>query len=289
MTARSDRLPVRVVLRGGPDGWQYTIIYRSGAEEHVDLGALAASRWPPATRRGHDPEWWDAATAQVAAHLREYLDLRVTDRCFDMFQLDAAIEWRSTGGESGPWEGTVTLVPPDPGRFPGRVPPFVVRLLPGRGADIDGTDLPFGAPAARAWSLLADVADRLGGEPPHASFICGWTDHRSVRIGRGQLSICTGRQDDGTERVGQIYAQRPPNWGGSPTVRADLDGIDLLTETADDVLWLLAELGLTALPRPCIVHVPDAGLVLYREDPAADRFASVAIEPPTTPSSPDRG
>ncbi|MEV0402585.1 hypothetical protein [Actinoallomurus sp. NPDC050550] len=281
MAARADRLPVRVVLRGGPDGWQYTITDRSGAGEHVDLGAMAASRWPPATRRGHDPEWWDAANAQVAADLREYLGLRVADRCFDLFQMEASIEWRSAGGESGPWEGTVTLVPPDPGRFPGRVPPFVVRLLPGRGADIGGTDLPFETSATHAWSVLTRVADRLGGRP-HASFICGWADHRSVRIGRGQLSICTLRHGDGVERIGQIYVMRPPGWGGSPTVRAELDGIDLLGETAGDVLWLLGELGLDTVHRAGSVHVPDAGLFLYRENPADDRFASAAIEPPPT-------
>ncbi|GAB3975103.1 hypothetical protein GCM10029978_058370 [Actinoallomurus acanthiterrae] len=286
MAARSDRLPVRVVLRGGPDGWQYTIFDPSGAEEHVDLGAMAASRWPPATRRGHDPEWWDAADAQVAAHLREYLDLLVTDRCFDLFQMEASIEWQ--GGGSGPWEGTVTLAPPDPGRFPGRVPPFAVRLLPGRGADVDGTDLPFGTPATRAWSVLTRVADRLGGRP-HASFICGWADHRSVRIGRGQLSICTLRDGDGVERIGQIYAMRPPGWGGSPTLRADLDGIDLLGETAGDVLWLLGELGLETVRRAGFVRVPDAGLLLYREDPADDRFASVAVERPIRTTSPERG
>ncbi|MCO6003886.1 hypothetical protein NE236_02740 [Actinoallomurus purpureus] len=280
MAARPDHLPARVVLRGGPDGWQYTIINRSGAEEHVDLGAMAASRWPPATRRGHDPEWWDASAGQVAADLREYLGLLLTDRCFDTFQMDAAVDWRSAGGDAGPWEGTITLAPPDPGRFPGHVPPFVVRLLPGQGADIDGTDLPFATPAMRAWSVLTDVAHRLGGEPPHASFMCGWADQRSVRIGRGQLSICTRRLDDGTERVGQIYAGRPPKWGGSPTLRADLDGIDLLGETAGDVLWLLGEVGLDPIDRAAAVHVPDAGLLLYREAPADDRFGAVAIEPP---------
>ncbi|HEX2316303.1 MAG TPA: hypothetical protein VHJ17_21355 [Thermomonospora sp.] len=274
------RVPVRVVLRGEPDGWHYVVVDQSGDERRTALGENGV-RWQTGGRGDQEPPWWQARLAEVAEALRERVAVAVTDHCFDLFGAEAEITWFGVD-EPTCWEGLVTLREADPARFPGRVAPFVVTLTPGRGALLPAAHLLFDTSAEDAWTALTAVARACRTPPPVASFLCGWADHRAVRIGRGRLAVSTERRPDGTERVGQIFAERPPGWGGNPGLRPRLDGIDLLDEPAGDVLWLLRDLGHEVVPRGRLQRVPALGLTLYeREGGAPDgRFGGVALDAP---------
>jgi hypothetical protein len=113
--------------------------------------------------------------------------------------------------------------------------------------------------------------------------VCGWTGHRAVGIGRGELAAGTERDAEGVERLAEIYAARSTTaWAGSPELRVVLDGVGLLHEPAPDVLWLLGELGYEIERRRGTVRVPTAGLILYGEDQAShEGFASVTLSRPS--------
>ena len=86
-----------------------------------------------------------------------------------------------------------------------------------------------------------------------------------------------------TERIGEVFAERPPGWGGNPPLRLRLNGIDLLDEPAEDVVRLLRGLGHEVVALPGRRRVPGLGLVLHERDrrEAADgRFAGASLTPP---------
>ncbi|REE99290.1 hypothetical protein [Thermomonospora umbrina] len=283
------RVPVRVVLRGEPDGWHYVVVDRAGDERRAELGGSGV-RWQTGGRRDEEPPWWRARLAEIAGSLREHVAKEVTDRCFDLFAAEAEITWFGVD-EPVCWEGLVTLRDADPARFPGRVPPFVVTLIPGRGVLLPDAHLVFDTPAADAWTALEAVARTCRTPAPAARFLCGWADHRAVRVGRGSLAVSTERRPDGVERVGEIFGERPPGWGGNPELRLRLDGIDLLDEPAQDVLWLLKDLGHDVVTRGRLRRVPTLGLTLYERDgpggaPGAEgtadgRFGGVSLSAPS--------
>ncbi|GLZ04299.1 hypothetical protein Acsp03_17650 [Actinomadura sp. NBRC 104412] len=249
------RVPTRVLLCGDANGWHYTVMDQHGTvmDEHghgqrVPLRASGVL-WESPSRHDRDPEppWWRRHLDETAQALRDHVGQAVTDRTFADLGAEAEIAWFAVE-EPTSWEGLITLVEPDPARFPGRVPPFVVTLQPGRGALLPDAHLLFSTLATDAWTVLAAVSERCRTPPPRASFLCGWEDHRSVRIGRGGLGVSTMRADDGTERIGEIHVFRGTGWGGNPGLRLRLDGIDLLDEPARDVAELLRGLGHEVVP-----------------------------------------
>jgi hypothetical protein len=281
------RVPTRVLLRGEPDGWHYTVVHKQGPERHVPLNG-PGTRWQnPQRRHGHDdpePPWWRPYLERTAESLRGQVERAVTDQVFAELGVDARIAWFAAEEPTG-WEGLVTLTDPDPARFPGKVAPFVVTLEPGRGAVLPDDHLLFSTLAADAWTTLAAVSERCGTPPPTSSLLCGWADHRSVRVGRGFLDVSTQPSPDGTERIGGIHGSRGPGWGGNPELRIRLDGIDLLDEPAEDVVALLGELGHEVAARgPHTVTIPEMGLTLRRHpDTSAagtDRFAAATLGVP---------
>jgi hypothetical protein len=286
---RADRargqVPVQVVLRGGPEGWHYLVKDQSGEEQLTPLPTLG-TRWPPIDRRGSEPPGRRAHLTEVAADLREYVEQTVSDRCFEELGVEADIAWWPIE-EPAFWEGSVTLREPDPGRFPGGTTPFVVELQPERGALLNGNALLLRARAQEAWAALASVAEQCGGPPPWSSFVCGRSGHRTVRVGRGQLSVST-EGEGSEERLAEILAERGRVRRGSPELQVHLDGIDLLAEPSADVTWLLTELGYRSVRHHRTLRLPEAGLVLY--DPEMGRgghgaldsgqpFAAVGLEP----------
>ncbi|ACY98796.1 hypothetical protein Tcur_3257 [Thermomonospora curvata DSM 43183] len=275
------QVPVRVVLRGEPDGWHYVLFDRAGSEQRVPLGGGGA-HWQTSGRHGEEPPWWRRHLAEVAESLRERVETAVADRCFELFGVEAHITWLGVD-EPILWEGLVTLREPDPARFPGGARPFVVTLQPGRGALLPSADLLFDTCAQDAWAALEEVARACRTPPPRARFLCGWTDHRSVRVGRGLLAVSTERRMDGVDRVGEIYAERPPGWSGNPRLRLRLDGIDLLDEPAEDVLRLLLDLGHAVVRRGRCLRLPELGLTLYERHEHSrhdGRFAGVSLTSP---------
>ncbi|MFF5263378.1 hypothetical protein ACFY4C_30990 [Actinomadura viridis] len=281
------RVPTRVLLCGEPDGWHYTVIDQHGGEERVSLGGPGA-RWQPPGRRPRDPEppWWPRRLAETADALRDVVARALTDRTFLELGAEARISWFAVR-EPTSWEGLVTLGDPDPARFPGKVPPFSVTLEPGRGALLPDAHLLFSTLAADAWATLSAVAERCGTPAPKASFLCGWSGHRSVRVGRGELAVSVQREDDGTERIGEIHASRGEGWGGNPELRLRLDGIDLLDEPSGDVVALFRDLGHEVVARGRHgFRMPELNLLLYRSEPGAagradggpdERFTGVSL------------
>ncbi|NVI92607.1 hypothetical protein [Actinomadura sp. BRA 177] len=271
------RAPARVLLHGGPDGWHCVV---------VD-GAGAGTRWSTGGRADPEPPWWRRRLAETAEGLREAVAERLTDTTFRTLGVEAVITWFAVD-EPVEWEGLVTLREADPARFPGRVAPFVITLEPGRGALLPDASLLFSTQAADAWATLAAVADRCGTRPPKASLLCGWADHRSVRVGRGALALSTDRGEDGVERLAEICGTRSPGWSGNPEMRFRLDGVDLLDEPADDVVALLRELGHGVVRRGRAVRLADSGLTLYGPDrpgeperpSEAERFTAVSLQLP---------
>ncbi|WP_131739899.1 hypothetical protein [Actinomadura roseirufa] len=289
------RVPARVLLRGEPDGWHCVVVDGAGAERRTDL-AGAGTRWSSARASGPEPPWWGRRLAETAERLRELVAERLTDAVFGEFGAEAAITWFAVD-EPVEWEGLVTLQEPDPARFPGRVAPYVITLEPGRGALLPDVSLLFSTRASDAWTALAGVAEHCRTAPPQASFLCGWADHRSVRIGRGRLALSTERGEDGVERIAEIVGTRRPGWSGNPELRLRLDGVDLLDEPAADVAALLRGLG-HEIVRPSGGHggtlrVPAIGLSLYGPDPrdraepagpgpaGPDRFAAASFQLPS--------
>ncbi|XVQ13408.1 hypothetical protein ACQP1W_12985 [Spirillospora sp. CA-255316] len=295
------RVPTRVLLYGEPEGWGYTVVDQHEGEQHFPLGGQGV-RWQPPGRAERDPEppWWRHRLGETAEALRDHIGRALTDQTFLELGAEAQIAWFAVE-EPTSWEGLVTLGEPDPARFPGKVPPYIVTLEPGRGAVLPDAHLLFSTLASDAWTTLNAVSERFGDPPPRASFLCGYTDHRSVRIGRGNLDVCTLRGEDGTERVTEIHGSRGPGWSGNPELRLRLDGIDLLNEPAGDVVALFRGLGHEVTPKGHYgFDVPAMGLTLHRLDAVTssrtatpegrsmhmeERFASAALRFPSTPAS----
>ncbi len=207
------RAPARVLLHGGPDGWHCVVVDGAGGERRRDLPG-AGTRWSTGGRADPEPPWWRRRIAETAEGLREAVAERLTDTTFRTLGVEAVITWFAVD-EPVEWEGLVTLREADPARFPGRVAPFVITLEPGRGALLPDASLLFSTQAADAWATLAAVADRCGTRPPKASLLCGWADHRSVRVGRGALALSTDRGEDGVERLAEICGTRSPGWAAT--------------------------------------------------------------------------
>ncbi|QXJ25061.1 hypothetical protein AGRA3207_006502 [Actinomadura graeca] len=276
------RVPARVLLRGEPDGWHCVVVADSGAVRRWDLTG-AGTRWQTGAGSGPEPPWWHRRLCETADALRESVGERLTDATFRDLGAEAAITWFAVD-EPVEWEGLVTLREPDPARFPGRVPPFVITLDPGRGALLPEADLLFSTQAPDAWTALAAIAERCGTPPPKASFLCGWADHRSVRVGRGRLALSTERGEDGAERLADIFGTRAPGWSGNPEMRFRLDGIDLLDEPAADVVALFRGLRHDVVRRGRTVRLPSIGLTLYEPEShaPAERFTGVSLQLPST-------
>ncbi|GAA2576059.1 hypothetical protein SMC26_12620 [Actinomadura fulvescens] len=273
---RYGRVPIRVLLRGGPDGWHYVIADKDGTEERVALRGAGAG-W-----EGGDPEpaWWRRRLDETADDLRGHVGRALSDRTFLELGLESDISWFAVEAPFD-WEGLVTLRDPDPARFPGKVPPYVVALEPGNGAVLPDAHLRFSTRAADAWTTLATVAEQCGTQPPRARFLCGWAGHRDIRVGRGRLAVSTERQDGrGDELVGEIYGERATGWGGNPELRFRLDGIDLLDDPADDVIALLRDLAHEVNERGRMAHLPGLGLRLYRPEgeSAQGLFTGVSLQ-----------
>ncbi|MBW8483553.1 hypothetical protein [Actinomadura parmotrematis] len=277
------RVPARVLLRGEPGGWHYEVIDEKDGRERVRVPG-AGVRWDAAGRADPEPSWWPRRLAETAAAARELAERAVTDRTFDELGVEAAISWFAVA-EPVEWEGLVTLRDPDPARFPGRVAPFVVVLEPGRGAVLPDAHLLFSTPAADVRSVLDSVARRCGVEGPAASFLCGYTDHQSVRVGRGSLSAASARGPDGVPRVAWIYGQRADGWSGNPELRLRLDGVDLLDEPAADVVTLFRDLGHEVLQNGYRALLPALGLRLYAPGGGRSpgRFTGAALQFPAPP------
>lgn len=275
------RVPARVLLRGEPGGWHWVVVDDAGAERRSEFPG-AGTRWSAGGRSDPEPAWWRRRLAETAEGLRELAAERLTDATFRDFGAEAVITWFALD-DPVEWEGIVTLQEADPARFPGRVPPFVVTLEPGRGALLPDADLLFSTRAADAWTTLAAVAERCRTPSPKPSFLCGWAGHRSVRVGRGTLALSTGRGEDGVERLAEICGTRSPGWSGNPEMRFRFDGIDLLDEPAADVVALFRELGHDLVRRGRTVRLDASGLTLYEPDRAdrADRFTGVSLRLPT--------
>ncbi|RFU42493.1 hypothetical protein DZF91_06270 [Actinomadura logoneensis] len=265
-------MPARVTLRGREDGWAWTVVSecgRSGDERLPGTG----TRWQAGVRRADpEPPWWTGHLAEVAEGLREMVGRRLTDRTFTELGVEAEISWFAVR-EPVEWEGLVTLRDPDPARFPGEVPPFLVTFQPGRGAVLPDDHLLFSTEAADVWTTLASIAERCGAPAPRARFLCGWAGHRAVQIGRGMLEASTEIDPDGVERLAQVSTWRTPGWAGNPELRPRLDGIDLLDEPAADVTGLFRELGHEVVERGPSVHVAAMGLYLTRPHDAPESFA----------------
>ncbi|WP_051467037.1 hypothetical protein [Actinomadura oligospora] len=265
-------VPARVTLRGDEDGWGYTVVSECGRSDDERLPGPGA-RWQTGVRSGdREPRWWSRHLAEVAEGQREAVGRRLTDRTFAELGVETEISWFAVR-EPFEWEGLVTLRDPDPARFPGEVPPFVVTFQPGRGALLPDDHLLFSTEADDAWTTLAAVAERCGGPAPRERFLCGWAGHRAIRIGRGTLEVSTDVGSDGVERLGQVSLSRPPGWGGNPELRPRLDGIDLLDEPAADVTGLFRELGHEIAEHGPSVLVPAMGLYLSRPHGAPESFA----------------
>lgn len=155
-TGAYGRVPVRVLLRGEPDGWHYVIVDETGAEEREELGG--GTRWQTGSRSDAEPPWWQRRLAEDAEALREHVGTLLTDRCFERLGTEAGITWFAVD-EPVSWEGLVSLREADPARFPGRVAPYVVSLQPGRGVLLPSAHLLFDMVAEDAWTALATVAD----------------------------------------------------------------------------------------------------------------------------------
>ncbi|WP_433468227.1 hypothetical protein [Spirillospora sp. CA-128828] len=259
------RVPVRVLLCGEPGGWHWTVVDDAGGERRSEFTG-AGTRWSAGGRSDPEPAWWHRRLAETAEGLREAVAERLTDATFREFGVEAAITWFAVDDPVA-WEGIVTLGEADPARFPGRVPPFVVTLEPGRGALLPDANLLFSTRAADAWTTLDAVSRRCGTRPPKSSFLCGWAGHRSVRVGRGTLALSTGRDENGVERLAEICGTRAPGWSGNPEMRFRLDGVDLLDEPAGDVVALLRELDHDIVRRGRTVRLAASGLTLYEPDP----------------------
>ncbi|MDL4771400.1 hypothetical protein [Actinomadura xylanilytica] len=282
------RVPARVVLRGEPGGWHYVIVDKASTEERHGLAGPGV-RWR--TGGGNDPEppWWRRRLADAAEAMRETIAWRLTDRTFAELGVEADIAWFAVDDPVS-WEGLVTLRDPDPARFPGRAAPFLITLEPGRGALLPDASLLFSTRAPDVWATLAAVAERCATAPPTPSPVCGWAGHQGVRVGRGRLALSTERGADGVERLGEIFGTRGPGWGGSPELRVRLDGIDLLDETAADVVALFRELGHEVVRRGRTVRLPALGLMLSEPEPEPtadgdavleERFTGVSLQPPS--------
>ncbi|RSN48646.1 MULTISPECIES: hypothetical protein [Actinomadura] len=283
--AGTGRPPARVLLRGGPDGWHCTVVDDAGGEGRTDLPA-SGTRWNPGGRRNDpEPPWWRGRLADTADGLRRLVDEGLTDATFGAFGAEAAISWFAVD-EPVAWEGLVTLAEPDPARFPGKVPPFVVTLEPGRGAVLPDAHLLFSTRAADAWTTLDAVAEHCGTPAPRDAFVCGFAAHRSVRVGRGSLALSTEEGADGVERLAEIVGTRGPGWGGNPELRLRLDGVDLLDDPAADVVTLFRDLGHEVVERGRTARIPAMGLGLHEPDPPAPRagrFTTVSLHFPSAP------
>lgn len=274
-------MPARVILRGDEDGWGYTVVSECGrsSDERLDGPGV---RWQTAARRSESaPPWWPRHLAEVAGNLRVLVGWRLTDRTFAELGVETEVSWFAVR-DPLEWEGLVTLRDPDPARFPGEVPPFVVTFQPGRGALLPDDHLLFSTEAADAWTTLAAVAERCGSAAPRSSFLCGWAAHRTIDVGRGTLAVSTEVGSDGVERLGEVYAGRRPGWGGNPELRPRLDGIDLLDEPAADVIGLFRELGHEVAEHGSSVHVPAMGLFLNRphDAPESPAFSGASLQFP---------
>lgn len=258
------RIPARVLLLGEADGWRCVVVDKTDAEECLALSA-AGALWPE--QDAPEPSWWPRRVAEDAEALRGAVERALTDRTFAELGVEAEISWFAVE-EPVAWEGLVTLRDADAARTPGGVPPFVITLEPGRGAVLPEAHLLFTTAADDAWATLAAVADRCGAPAPEESFLCGWADHRGVRVGRGRLALSTERGDDGVERLGEIFGSREPGWSGNPELRFRLDGIDLLDEPADDVVALFRDLGHEVVRKGRTARLPAMGLTLYEPERA---------------------
>ncbi|WP_033324350.1 hypothetical protein [Actinomadura atramentaria] len=297
---RPGRVPVRVLLLGGDDGWTCEIVDDGDGRARLELPGPGV-RWaaPPAARAAREPAWWPGRVAAHGAALRELLDRRVTDRTFEELGVEAEIAWFAVR-EPGVWEGLVTLREPDPARYPGNVPPYVVELEPERGARLPEADLLFSAGPGDAWPVLEGVAAKVGSAPPAESFICGYSGYRSVRVGRGGIGVGCMRDPDGAEHVREVFGDRPGGWGGNPELRFRLDGIDLLHEPAADVVTLFRDLGHEVGERNGRAVLPGLGLSLWHETPsrwsahrpdepdARPRFGRLSLVPPDPERAPWR-
>ncbi|WP_433326210.1 hypothetical protein [Spirillospora sp. CA-294931] len=275
------RVPARVVLRGRDDGWHYVVVDERGDEERIELGGTGVT-WQAGQRRPDpEPPWWGRRVDEIALGAREAIGRALTDRTFAEIGVETSIAWFAVE-EPVEWEGLVTLREPDPARFPGKVAPYIVTLEPGRGALLPKADLLFSTTAEDAWTTLTAVGEQCGTTPPRQSFLCGWAAHRSVRIGRGWLGVCTQRAHDGVERLGEIYATRERGWGGNPELRLRLDGVDLLDEPASDVVSLFEGLGHEVVRGTGGCRMPSLGLRLYGAQEAG-RFSGGSLQAPARP------
>ncbi|RMI47122.1 hypothetical protein EBO15_04345 [Actinomadura harenae] len=263
-----------MLLRGDEDGWGCTVVSECGRSADERLPGPGV-RWQTGVRRREgEPPWWSRQLAEAAEGLRELVGRRITDRTFAELGVETEISWFAVR-DPVEWEGLVTLRDPDPARFPGEVPPFVVTFQPGRGVLLPDHHLLFSTEAADVWTTLAAIAESCGSPPPLSRFLCGWDGHRDIRIGRGSLQASTGIGSDGVERLGQVHVGRPPGWAGNPELRPRLDGIDLLDEPAADVTGLFRELGHEVEEHGPSVHLPAMGLRLSRPLDAPESFAFI--------------
>ncbi|MQY02748.1 hypothetical protein [Actinomadura macrotermitis] len=282
---RYGRVPARVLLRGGPDGWHYEIVDDKDGRERVALPGPGTG-WAPAHRRDPEPAWWPRRLAETAEGLRLVVEHALTDRVFAELGVEAAISWFAVD-EPAEWEGLVTLRDPDPARFPGEVAPYAVVLEPGRGAVLPDAHLLFSTLASDVPAALEAVAQRCGSPPATSSFLCGYQEHLSVRIGRGSLSAASARGPDGVARVAWIYGERAAGWGGNPELRLRLDGVDLLDEPAADVVALFRDLGHEVLQNGFRALLPALGVRLYASGGgrAPGRFIGVSLQFPAPPGA----
>ncbi|MFC0039072.1 hypothetical protein [Actinomadura rayongensis] len=281
---RYGRVPARVLLLGRDDGWHCEIIDDKDGRDRLPLAGSGVTWNGP---HGREPAWWRGRLAADAAALRERVEQAVTDRAFTDLGVEADVAWFAVDDPVS-WEGLVTLREPDPARYPGNVPPYVVTLEPERGAVLPEADVLFTAGPDEAWCALDAVAARLGSPAPAGAFICGYSGYRSVRIGRGHLGVGCMRDPDGTERVRTIFGNRPAGWGGNPELRFRLDGIDLLHEPAADVVTLFRDLGHDVAERHAQVLLPGLGLSLSRSGDDTRHFAGLTLEHPDPSAAPWR-
>ncbi|OLT28960.1 hypothetical protein BJF79_10670 [Actinomadura sp. CNU-125] len=268
------------------DGWHCVVVDDAGGERRTELSA-SGTRWNSGARNDPEPVWWRQRLAETAGGLRGLIAEALTDATFGEFGAEAAISWFAVD-DPVDWEGLVTLGEPDPARFPGRVPPFVVTLEPGRGAVLPDAHLLFSTRAADAWATLDAVAELYGAPAPRDAFVCGFAGHRSVRVGRGSLALSTEEGADGVERLAEIVGTRGAGWGGNPELRLRLDGVDLLDDPAADVVTLFRDLGHDVVERGRTARIPAMGLNLHEPDrpgPRTGRFTTVALQFPSAPDA----
>lgn len=111
--------------------------------------------------------------------------------------------------------------------------PFSAEFAPGRGLLLPEPlpSLLLGTTFSDAREILTQAAQAIRAPGPSHMLGNGF----GITLGNARLSVtCVDYLNDGIERVGEITV--------TTGIPARLNGFDLLTDPAEDVLWLLAEL-----------------------------------------------